>query len=168
MELVDVTVYYLEMLAHSQRSISAPRNGLNVVYVPSPSVPFYRSLYSAVGKQYHWLSRRKMSDGQLAAILNDPRNELHVLYVDGTIAGFSELDRRKPNEIELVQFGLVADFIGLGLGKWLLQWTIDRAWSYRPGRFWLHTCTLDHPAALPNYLKAGFVLCKEEAIRREL
>jgi hypothetical protein len=45
---------------------------------------------------------------------------------------------------------------------------IDNAWGYEPKRFCLHTCTLDHPAALPNYLKAGFVLFKQEAIRREL
>ena len=65
------------------------------------------------------------------------------------------------DEVELVQFGLTPEFIGQGLGKWFLQWTIDRAWSYEPTRFWLHTCTKDHPAALPNYLKAGFTIYKE-------
>src|SRR2546429_6929920 len=52
-----------------------------------------------------------MSDEALAAILGDPRNELHVLHVDGTPAGFAELDRRQPDEIELAQFGLMPDFI---------------------------------------------------------
>ena len=65
-------------------------------------MPYYRSLYNAVGKDFHWLSRRKMSDEALAAIIGDPLNELHVLHVDGTPAGFAELDRRQPNEIELV------------------------------------------------------------------
>jgi hypothetical protein len=54
------------------------------------------------------------------------------------------------------------DFIGQGLGKYYLQWTIDKSWSYSPKRFWLHTCTKDHPAALPNYLKAGFAIYKVE------
>lgn len=168
MELVEVTVYYLEMLAPSHCAVPAPREGLSVVHVPSPTVPYYRSLYDAVGKQFHWLSRRKMSDGALAALLGNPRMEMHVLHVDGTPAGFAELDRRQPSEIELAQFGLISAFIGQGLGKWFLQWTIDQAWSYRPKRFWLHTCTLDHPAALPNYQKAGFVLLRQETIRREL
>jgi GNAT superfamily N-acetyltransferase len=168
MELVEVTVYYLEMLSPIRRSVPAPRDGLTVVHVETLTVPFYRSLYDAVGKQFHWLSRRKMSDEALAAILADPRNELHVLHVDGTPAGFAELDRRQPDEIELVQFGLISDFIGQGLGKWFLQWSIDKAWSYQPKRFWLHTCTLDHLAALPNYTKAGFKLFKQEAIRREV
>jgi GNAT superfamily N-acetyltransferase len=167
MELVEVTVYYMEMLDHTHRLVPNPRDGLAVVPIPSPTVPFYRSIYDAVGKPYHWLSRRKMSDDALAAILGDPRNELHVLQVDGESAGFAELDRRQLDEIELVQFGLVPEFIGQGLGRWFLQWTVDKAWSYKPKRFWLHTCSLDHPAALPNYTKAGFALYKQELIRRE-
>ena len=168
MELVDVTVYYLEMLAPSQRIPPAPRDGLTVLHAQTPSVPYYRFLYDSVGKDYQWLSRRKLSDDELASIIGDPQNELHVLHVDGSPAGFAELDRRQPNEVELVQFGLMSDFIGQGLGKWFLQWTIDKVCSYDSRRFWLHTCTLDHPAALPTYKKAGFVQFKEEAIRREL
>ena len=59
--------------------------------------------------------------------------ENHVLYVDGVPAGFAELDRRIEGEIELVQFGMVPEFIGQGLGKYFLNWTIDKAWSYSPG-----------------------------------
>ena len=167
-KLVDVTVYDLEMLADPRRDVAPPRNGLTVLHAEKPSVPYYRFLYDAVGKEYNWLSRRKLSDDDLAAILNNPLNEVHVLHVDGSPAGFAELDRRKPDEVELVQFGLMSDFIGHGLGSWFLQWTIDRVWSYQPRRFWLHTCTLDHPAAVHTYKKAGFVQFREEKIRREL
>jgi GNAT superfamily N-acetyltransferase len=167
-ELVEATVYYLEMLHPSQRTVPAPRDGLTVLHSQAPSVRYYRFLYNAVGNDYHWLSRRKLSDHELSAILNDPRNEVHVLYVDGNPAGFAELDRRQPDNIELVQFGLMPEFIGQGLGKWFLQWTVDKAWSYQPKRLWLHTCTLDHPAALPTYTRAGFVQFKRETIRREL
>ncbi len=168
MEMVDVTVFYLEMLSPSHRTVLAPSAELSVVHFPSPSVSDYRRLYNAIGRDYYWLSRRKLSDEQLAAVIQNPLNEWHVLHVDGVPAGFAELDRRQPGEIELVQFGLTREFIGQGLGKWFLQWTIDQAWSYQPRRFWLHTCSLDHPAAVPNYLQAGFVLYREEAIRREL
>ena len=168
MVLVEVTIFHLEMLSPALRSVPVPRDGLTVLHVQSPSVSYYRSLYNAVGKDFYWLSRRKLSDEALAVILGDPRNEMHGLQVDGAPAGFAELDRRQSDAIELVQFGLMPDFIGQGIGKWFLQWTIDKAWSYEPKRFWLHTCTLDHPAALPNYLKAGFVQFKQEAIRREL
>ena len=167
-KLVNVTVYYLEMLTHQRREVPAPRDGLTVLHARTPSVPYYRFLYDAVGSEYNWLSRRKLPYDELAAILHDPLNEVHVLHVDGSPAGFSELDRRIPDKVELVQFGLLADFIGQGLGSWFLHWTIDKVWSYRPNKFWLHTCTLDHPAAVPTYTKAGFVKYKEERIRREL
>jgi len=168
MEQVDVTVSYLEMLAPGQRVVAVPRSDLTVLLVSAPSVPYYRSLYNAVGSQYHWLGRRKMADEKLATILDDPKNEIHVLHVAGQPAGFAEFDRRQPDEVEMSQFGLMPDFVGQGLGKWFLQWAIDRAWSYGPKRFWLHTCTLDHAHALPNYLKAGFAIAKQETIRREL
>lgn len=167
-ELVDATVYYLEMCERPQlATLPAPRDDLSIRHIVTPTVPFYRALYDAVGGPYRWLSRRKMSDEALGALLADPRIEMHVLYVADREAGFAELDRRVPDDVELVQFGLVGEFIGQGLGKWFLQWTIDRAWSDSPRRFWLHTCTLDHPAALPNYQRAGFRLYDEQMVRRE-
>jgi GNAT superfamily N-acetyltransferase len=168
MALVDIKIYYLEMFAHPRREVPPPRDGLTVTQAQQPSVSYYRELYNAVGKDYHWLSRGRLSDEELAAVIQNSGNEIHVLNAGGSPAGFAELDRRNPQEIELVQFGLLPAYIGQGLGKYFLQWTIDRAWSYGPSRFWLHTCTLDHPAALPNYLKAGFRLYNEIQKQREI
>lgn len=166
-ELIDVTVFYLEMMAPTRLVISPPRAGLTVEHVRSPDLASYRSLYNAVGQDYAWRSKLKLSDAALTELISNPQIEVHVLFVDGVRAGFAEFDRRQPQEIEMVQFGLTRDFIGQGLGKWFLQYMIDKAWSYQPQRFWLHTCTLDHAAALPNYLKAGFVQFKHEIVRRE-
>ncbi|HET6882752.1 MAG TPA: GNAT family N-acetyltransferase [Pirellulales bacterium] len=159
---IDVTVYYLEMFSRPGGAAPAPGEGVAVVHAKKPSAGFYRFLYNSVGEGYYWYSRARRSDAELAALVQHPLNEVHVLYVEGTPAGFAELDRRQPDEIELIQFGLMPEFIGQGLGKWFLQWTIDRAWSYSPRRFWLHTCTLDHPSALANYLKRGFKLFNQE------
>ena len=166
MALPDVTVYYLEMFAQPRRNVPAPRDGLTVLHAEAPAVPYYRFLYNAVGEEYNWISRRDLSNEELAAILHDPGNEVHVLHVDGSPVGFAELNRRLPDEVELVQFGLMPEFIGQGLGTWFLNWTIDTVWNYGPKRFWLHTCTLDHPAAVHTYKKAGFCQFKEEVIRR--
>jgi GNAT superfamily N-acetyltransferase len=87
--------------------------------------------------------------------------------VDGVPAGFVELDFRVEGEIEISQFGLMPEFIGQGLGKYFLQWSIDKAWSRGPKRLWLFTDSQEHPAALQNYLKAGFVVYKEEVRDRE-
>lgn len=149
------------MLSHAERSVPLPRSGLTVIHAQQPTVTYYRYLYDAVGRDWRWLSRKRLSDAELVKIIHDPRVEVHVLHVNGVPAGFVEFDRRIAGEIEIKQFGLMPEFIGQGLGKWFLQWAIDRAWSYSPNRLWLHTCTCDHPIALPNYLKAGFAVYDE-------
>ena len=167
MELVDVTVFYLEMLERPAGAVDAPSDGLMVVPVERPSVPYYRFLYNAVGQDYHWLSRRKMSDEQLATVLDAPTTELHVLHVEGSPAGFAELDCQ-PNGIELVQFGLLPEYIGRKLGPWFLSRIIEHVWNSPTRRFWLHTCSLDHPAAVRTYQQAGFRQYRVEQIQREL
>ena len=159
---MKIKLTYLEMFARPDRVVPPPRDGLAVVHAKKPTVAYYRFLYDAVGRDYDWPRCQKLSDAELAALLNDPRLEVHVLMAEGVPANFAELDRRTEGEIELVQFGLMPQFIGQGLGRYFLRWAIDKAWSYGPRRFWLHTCTKDHPAALPNYLKAGFTVYKEE------
>ena len=164
---MKVKTTYLEMFARPRRDVPPPREGLAVVHAQNPTVAYYRFLYDAVGRDYDWTSRKKLSDAELAALLHDPRLEVHVLMAEGVPAGFAELDRRTDGEIELVQFGLLPEFIGQGLGRYFLGWTVEKAWSYGPRRFWLHTCTKDHLAALPNYLKAGFVIYQEEVKDQE-
>jgi GNAT superfamily N-acetyltransferase len=163
---MPVKTTFVQMLAPGRETAKPPRDGLSIIHAKAPTLAYYRFLYDAVGRDWDWTSRNKLSDADLAAILHDARNEVHVLLVDGVPAGFVELDRRVEGEIEISQFGLMPEFIGRGLGKYFLHWAVIRAWSYEPRRLWLHTCTNDHPAALPNYLKAGFAVYKE-AIREE-
>jgi GNAT superfamily N-acetyltransferase len=150
------------MFSHPRRVVPPPRESLTVLHVARPSLAYYRFLYDAVGRDWEWTSRKRLSDDALAAVIHDPLDEVYVLFVAGVPAGFVELDRRAEGEIEIVHFGLMPEFIGQGLGKWLLRWALDKAWGYGPRRLWLHTDTKDHPAALPNYLKAGFAIYREE------
>jgi GNAT superfamily N-acetyltransferase len=159
---MSVKVTYVQMFFHNRRTLGSPRNGVSILHAKKPTVGYYRFLYDKVGRQWNWAGRENLSDASLLEIIHDPRDEIHVLYVDGVPAGFVEMDRRVDGEIEISFFGLMPEFIGQGLGKYFLQWTIDKAWSYGPKRLWLHTDTQDHPAALPNYLKAGFAIYKEE------
>lgn len=161
-----VTTTYLQMFARPEQllleSLRPTREGISVIHARRPTVRYYRFLYQAVGGEYDWTSRRILSDEQLSALIHDPRDEVHVLHVNGVPAGFAELDRRIEDEIELVQFGLMSEFMGQGLGRYFLAWTIDKAWSHQPRRLWLHTCTNDHAAALPLYRKAGFEVYRQE------
>jgi GNAT superfamily N-acetyltransferase len=159
---MSVKVTHVEMFARPERAVSPPRDGLLILHARKPTVAYYRFLYDAVGGPWQWTSRKKKSDEELLQIIHDPAVELHVLHVEGVPAGFAELDRRVAGEVELSQFGLTPQFIGQGLGRYFLWWTIEKAFSTGPRRFWLHTDSHDHPNALPNYLKSGFTVFKEE------
>ncbi len=115
----------------------------------------YRALFRRVGARWLWFSRLVMSDAELLARVA----EVHaVIGPDGADAGFVELDFREPGLCTLRFLGLVPELAGRGHGKWLLAETLRLAWG-RAGiaRVRVHTCSLDHPAALPAYLRAGFV-----------
>ena len=132
-----------------------------------PTAAGYRHLYAAVGRAYRWHDRDAWSDERLQRHLDDPAVSLWTLAVDGATAGYFELVRRRaPDgvvEAELLYFGLAAGFHGRGLGRRLLERAIAEAWALGAERLVLNTCTLDHPAALPNYLARGFRVVREEA-----
>ncbi len=154
---ITTVVTYLEMTTPPAKPPRpAPRPGLEIRVARRPSVAFYRFLYAAVGEPWTWTVRRSVSDAELAQILTDPRVEVNVLWADGVPAGYAELDRRAPPDVELAYFGLMPERIGQGLGGYLLDWAIHHAWRARPRRLWLHTCDLDHPRALDLYQKLGF------------
>ena len=136
---------------------------LLLLRVERPTASFYRYLYNTVGGPWLWYERRLMSDGELLRIVHDPKVEVYVLYVAGVPAGFAELDRRQEDEVEIAYFGLIPEFVGRGLGPPLLDWVIEKAWSRRIRRVWVHTCNHDHPRAFAMYQRAGFVPCDQES-----
>lgn len=151
------TVTFLQMFGPPARPWRAPpRPDLSVVQIRPVTAGFYRPIYNDVGAPWRWAVRRRMSDANLEALLNDPRIELHVLYVGAWAVGFGELDGRVEGEIEIRYFGIRPDWIGQGLGPYFLDCLTRMVWRRDLRRFWLHTCTHDHPAALAMYQRGGF------------
>jgi GNAT superfamily N-acetyltransferase len=160
---IESVITSLEMLAPPDRELARPpRDDLSIVPAVRPTVAFYRFLYNTVGEPWLWGDRRKLSDDALAAIVQHPAVDVYVIYVSGVPAGYSELDRRVEGEVELGYFGIMPEFLHQKLGPYFLDWTIAKAWSHRPRRVWVHTCTLDHPRALAMYERAGFRAYKSE------
>ena len=121
---------------------------------PDPAV--YRDLYRTVGSDWLWFSRLEMDDAELAAAIEPPGVEIFRLSGGGDGIAMLELDFRKPGECELAFFGLSRSLIGGPASRWLMNRAIERAWSQPISRFWVHTCTLDHPAAVAFYIRSGF------------
>lgn len=160
---LEEIVTYLEMKAAPPLP-PAPRRSekLALMRAENPTVSFYRYLYDAVGAPWLWHERRRMDDESLRAIIQDPLVEVYVLYVAGVPAGYAELDRRVEGEVELAYFGLMPEFIGRGLGGYLLRWVAAKAWKRGVHRVWVHTCNLDHPRAMSVYQRMGFVPYRQE------
>lgn len=154
---LGTVVTFLEMRQPPQLDIPQPPGQYSLMDTPRPPIHFYRYLYRQVGAAHAWHDRERLSDKELAALIHKDGVEIYVLYVNGVPAGFAELDfSTLPEEAELAYFGLIPDFIGQGLGKYLLAQAIDLAWRKAPRRLIVQTCTLDHPGALPLYQKCGF------------
>lgn len=136
----------------------APQEKVALLRAEACTLSFYRFLYNTVGEPWLWELRRRMPDAELAAIIQDPGVEIFVLHVGGVPAGYVELDRRTHGTADIAYFGLMPEFLGRGLGPWLLDWAVEAGWSGAGvERMTVNTCTFDHPSALLMYQKAGFV-----------
>lgn len=125
----------------------------------------YRALFRKVGAPWLWFSRLAMADAELTAIIADSQVELFEVAAVEAVVGMLELDFRVAGECEIAFVGLVPELSGQGHGRWLLAEAVHRAWRDGVARVHVHTCTLDHPAALSAYRRAGFVAYKR-AIER--
>ena len=152
----ETTVTYLEMTDRPELRRADLPQGFAIDREPRIDLGLYRELYRLVGDPWLWFERKKLDDDELRAVVHDPRVELLVLREGGAGVGLAELDLRSPPDVELVYFGVAPRLIGRGVGRAFFDAVLEAAWAPGIERFWLHTCTLDHPRALPFYLDAGF------------
>ncbi len=155
---IETVVTYLEMTHPPGQHVEPPAN-LKLLLVKADKIPvhFYRYLYDTVGNRLHWVDRSGMRDAELAKSIHAKGVEIFVLYSSGAPAGYFEIAAHETDVAEIRYFGLIPDFRGRGIGKWFLAEAIAAAWSSSPKRVIVDTCTLDGPAALPLYQRAGFV-----------
>ncbi|MDX2154721.1 MAG: GNAT family N-acetyltransferase [Bryobacteraceae bacterium] len=147
-------VTYLEMLAPAPLPEGA--STFDVRRVEKPDLCWYRELFRRVGEDWLWFSRLRMTDEELAAILHHAGVEVYALSAGGRDEGLLELDRRSPPDVELAFLGVTTAVLQRGAGRALMRVALEQAWRAGTKRFWVHTCSLDHPRALSFYIKAGF------------
>jgi GNAT superfamily N-acetyltransferase len=165
----NVTTYYLEMTDPSRlRPSRASGQDLRVRRAEIPCPELNRFLYTAVGGDWYWIDRLNWTYDRWLAYVNRPELETWIGYVAGTPAGYYELELQSERNVEIAYFGLLSQFIGRGIGGELLTRAVERAWSMQAMRVWVHTCSLDGPAALANYQTRGFTLYKEEVSEVDL
>lgn len=158
-----VARWYLEMTSPAQLQRSpVPDPAPAIVRAEIPSPALNRFLYTSVGGGWHWVDRLPWSWAQWMKWLDRSELQTWVMYVSGTPAGYFELELQPEDQVEIAYFGVAPDFIGRRLGGHLLTVALQQAWAMGARRVWVHTCTLDHPAALKNYQARGMTVFKQE------
>lgn len=156
---VELITWHLEMFAPPQRDkVRSKPEGLEIFQIKETPIHFYRYLYTTIGSPWVWWERRIQSDEVIKQELHDPKFDFYVPYLNHVPIGMVELNCRAFPEVQLNYYGLVPEYCGLGIGGYLLDWMTDLVFAKGTKRFWVHTCSLDSPNALPAYQKAGFKL----------
>jgi GNAT superfamily N-acetyltransferase len=149
---LGAVVTYLEM-TERPKPRPMPDAPLRLERWAAPDPAKYRLLFERIGGRWLWYSRLTMDDDRLRREMA----EVHAV-VDrvGVEVGLLELDFAREGECLIRFLGLVPELAGRGMGKWLFAQTLTLAWRPDVRRVHVNTCSLDHPAALPAYLRAGF------------
>ncbi|HEY0368853.1 MAG TPA: GNAT family N-acetyltransferase [Chthoniobacterales bacterium] len=151
----EVITTYLEMTSPNELCAKHSDDPhFRVAEVPERDWRLNRSLYLDVGEPWAWNDKRNWSEERWRAYVERDSLRTFVANYDDKIAGYFELVRENA-EVEIAYFGLLPDFFGRGLGAALLTSAIEEAWRWNATRVWVHTCSLDHPAALRNYEARG-------------
>ena len=166
---VEVTTYYLEMkspdeLCPSQSASSKPE----ILQAAIPAPELNRFLYTAVGAAWYWIDRLGWSYQDWLDWLQRPQLQTWVAYLGGNPAGYFELEAQPSGNVEIAYFGLLPQFIGQGLGGYLLTRAIELAWERNAARVRVNTCSLDHPKALANYRARGLHIYQVKTGPRDL
>jgi len=164
---MKIHVWHLEMTSRPDTK-PAPHDRYELRRTETPLPELNRFLYASVGAPWMWYMRLEWTWQQWWHFISKPTVETWVAYQGATPVGYFELEKQDGGQTEIAYFGLLPEFVGKGIGRLLLEDAIDRAWRLAENRIWLHTCTLDHPSALPNYLARGFHVFLEEDLEDEV
>lgn len=159
-----VTTTYLEMRSPTElrpKHIADDRFWIGEAAVKQWQVN--RFFYLTIGQTWQWIDKPDWTPEQWQAYAEAERLRTFVAYWDASPAGYYELYAHDDSSVEIAYFGLMPAFCGRGLGGALLTSALENAWDIHPPRVWVHTCTLDHPVALANYLARGMKVYREES-----
>lgn len=148
---------FLEMRARPEPRPARADPSWRVERIDPGDLTRYYALFHRVADEHLWTLRLQMSRDAVKALLADPLYEPYALVDGDGDEGLLEIDFRIANEAEVSLFGVAGPLVGTGAGRFLMNFAIETAWSHPIERFWLHTCTLDHPNALGFYRRSGFV-----------
>ncbi len=157
---------YLEI--NSIKNLSSKLNTnseVSLKLIDPPDFNLNKFFYKQVGKKHRWIDRLAWNDQKWMNYINNTSVETYVLFEKENPVGFFELIFHKDKrDCEIAYFGILEEYFGKGYGSHLLSSAIQNGFKKNSKRIWCHTCSLDHPNALKNYLARGMKIFKSEVL----
>ncbi|MDX2110266.1 MAG: GNAT family N-acetyltransferase [Verrucomicrobiota bacterium] len=162
-----VTTTYLEIKSTDTLHPKTAPDSFVISEVQFKLGAYSRFFYLQVGSPWQWTDKVRWTESQWDAYASREDLRTFVGYYEGAPCGYAELVKDGAGDVQIAYFGLLPQFIGRGLGGALLTQVITHARSWgEPSRVWVHTCTLDHVAAIANYQARGMTIYKTETFER--
>ena len=158
--------FYLHLLSAKDLIKSNCKEiNIEILLEKKPSIDLCKFFYKEVGRDFFWRDRLKWSNQDWLDYVNNDFFKLYILKYNNRLAGYYELlYDSKTNSIEIPYFGIFKEFYGKKIGGYLLTKALSTSFKQKINKVWVHTCTLDHPNALKNYLARGMKIFKTEKI----
>jgi len=157
--------YFLEILSIDQLK-SSPANS-EKLYVKKEIIinhDLSKFLYREVGRDFSWKDRLLWTDQEWMKLVSKKNYQLFTLSFNSNLAGYYEIIFDTNKNFEIAYFGIFKEYFGKKLGSFLLSNAISNSFNQGAKRVWVHTCTLDHPNALKNYLARGMKIFNTEEL----
>ena len=163
--MIPVERNFLELTDINKLKINSPKENKFLIKKIKPDFQLNKFFYKQVGKKHRWIDRLSWTDEKWINFISNKNLETYVISESDDLIGFFELLYNPDlNETEISYFGLLEEYIGKGIGGYALSEAIKKSFEKNIKRVWLHTCTLDHPNALKNYIARGMKVFRKENI----
>ena len=163
--MIPVERNFLELRDIKKLKFNSSKENKFLIKKIKPDFQLNKFFYKQVGKKHRWIDRLSWSDEKWINFISNKNLETYVISESEDLIGFFELlYNPELNETEISYFGLLEEYIGKGIGGYALSEAIKKSFEKNIERVWLHTCTLDHPNALKNYIARGMRVFRKENI----
>ena len=163
--MIPVERNFLELRDIKKLKFNSSKENKLLIKKIKPDFQLNKFFYKHVGKKHRWIDRLSWTDEKWINFISNKNLETYVISESDDLIGFFELlYNPNLNETEISYFGLLEEYIGKGIGGYALSEAIKKSFEKNIKRVWLHTCTLDHPNALKNYIARGMKVFKKENI----
>ena len=163
--MIPVERNFLELRDLKNLRFNSSKQNKFLIKKIKPDFQLNKFFYKQVGKKHRWIDRLSWTDEKWINFISNKNLETYVISESEDLIGFFELLYNPDlKETEISYFGLLEEYIGKGIGGYALSEAIKKAFEKNIKRVWLHTCTLDHPNALKNYIARGMKVFRKENI----